>query len=382
MDSTARRTPAAPTAPPSVLGDGPGSAIDDLLDGLEVDPEESWDAFLGLESIDAEPRRSIVDELVAAPASEGVTRLLHLLGASRDEVVRRAARRALGTEGRPIVERPRRAATTPARIDRDPPRIVRSVATAVDGEGVGAVALASVHGGRASVAAFLCDVRGGIRDVLGDPRNGADADGDIDLFDRFPELALSPCVEDVHALTIGLLAGGLLLSGRETPPAAREWLDATLGPGFHAGALLAARPEWSASAVAPAALADRAWRVLEACPGWVDRSTLTFDLAEEITVRERRAAADPLRDAGAYRFLFERRLLHRLELYRRMLLWMAFFWDAAGEADLALSAGVLSSQLADPQYAVPSHPFTVALSTRSLHEAQRRISGADGPRRR
>ncbi|WP_337173905.1 hypothetical protein [Paludisphaera sp.] len=376
MESTATRTSAAPTPP----DDGPGSAIDDLLDGLEVAPEESWDAFLGLESLDAELRRSIVDELVVAPASEGVTRLLHLLGASRDEATRLAARRALGTDGRPVVARPRRVVATPARIDRDPPRIVRSLATAVDGEGTGAVALASVHDGRTSLAAFLCDVRGGIRDVLGETLDGTDAD--LGLFDRFPELALGPCVEDAHALATGLLAGGLMLSGRETPPAVQEWLDATVGRGFHAGALLAARPEWSPCALDPAALADRSWRVLEACPGWVDRSVLTFDLAEEITVRERRAVADPLRDAGAYRFLFERRLLHRLELYRRMLLWMAFFWDAAGEADLSLSAGILSGQLADPQYAVPSHPFTVALTTRSLHEAQRRIGTAEDPRRR
>ena len=356
------------------------SAIDDLLDGLESDPEESWDAFQGLESLDPELRRPIVAELIASPPSEGVTRLLHLLGASRDATVRGAARRALGTQDRPVVARPRRGPTPPARIDRDPPRIVRSLATAVDGEGAGAVVLASVRGGRTSVAAFLCDVRGGIRDVLGHVEDGPTVD--VDVFDRFPELAAGPCVEDAPGLATGLLAGSLMLSGRETPEAVREWLDATLGPGFHAGAILASRPEWSAPAVDAATLADRSWRVLESCPTWVDRSTLTFDLAEEITVRERRAAADPLRDAGAYRFLFERRLLHRLELYRRMLLWMAFFWDAAAEPELSLSAGVLAGQLADPQYAVPSHPFTVALSTRSLHEAQRRLGTDEDPRRR
>jgi len=265
-------------------------------------------------------------------------------------------------------------------IDRKPPRLTRSLTAAVDGEGVGTVALAGVHRGRTRVAAFLCDVRGGVRDVLGDSWDGEDAE--VDLLGRFPELGARSCVADVHALATGLLAGGLLLSARETPPTVGEWLEAILGRGFHAAALPAARPEWSGPALDPATLAERSWRVLEACPDWVDRSTLTFELAEEITVRERRAAADPLRDAGAYRFLFERRLLHRLELYRRMLLWMALFWDAAGEADLALTAGVLSSQLGDPQYAVPSHPFTVALSTRSLHEAQRLLgSAARGLRR-
>ena len=140
------------------------------------------------------------------------------------------------------------------------------------------------------------------------------------------------------------------------------------------------KPEWSSAPVDHGVLAERSWRVLEECPGWVDGSPLTFELAEEISLRERRAAADPARDSGAYRYLFERRLIHRLELYRRMLLWMAFFWDASGDDELALSAGILASQLADEQYAVPAHPFAVALTTRSLHEAQRLLGTAADPR--
>ena len=377
MDSTTRPIDILLDHAPAVAPDDSGSPIDDLLDGLERDPEESWNAFQGLEALDPEIGRSIVQELIAALPTEGLFRLLHLLGASRDDEIRRAAREALGTN-RFIP--PRRPTTMPAVVDREPPRLVRSLATAVDGEGLATVFLAAVHGGRIASAAFLCDVRAGIRDVLSQVDD--DAEADVDPLASFPELSLRPYVEDVPDLAVGLLAGGLMLSGRETPPAVREWLDAILGPGFHAGALLTGRPEWtSPNVVDSATLADRSWRILETCPTWVDRSSLTFDLAEEITVRERRAAADPLRDAGAYRFLFERRLLHRLDLYRRMLHWMAFFWNAAGENDLATAAGVLSSQLADPQYAVPSHPFTVALSTRSLHEAQRLLGTVQDPRR-
>ncbi|MDG3002727.1 hypothetical protein [Paludisphaera mucosa] len=387
MDSTARRTERVDPAPPVDDLEEPSSIIADLLDGLEHDPEESWNAFQGLESLDPEIRSHIVRELLAAPPSEGLFRLLHMMGASRDDAVRETVREALGTSRRsqttPIEEAPAPplppASTLPAVVDRDPPRLVRSMATAVDGEGVAAVVVVSVQGGRTSTAAFLCDVRGGLRDVMG--ASDDDPDAAVDPFERFPELALRPLVEDVPALATGLLAGSLLLSGRDTPPAVREWLDVTLGRGFHAGAFLSARPEWGSASVETATMAERSWRVLEACPSWVDRSSLTFDLAEEISVRERRAAADPYRDAGAYRFLFERRILHRLELYRRMLLWMAFFWEAADEAELSLAAGVLAGQLADPQYAVPSHPFTVALSTRSLHEAQRRLGTASDPRR-
>ena len=79
-------------------------------------------------------------------------------------------------------------------------------------------------------------------------------------------------------------------------------------------------------ALTPAETAGRALAVLDACPDWLDDSALTYELAEEILLREGDAAPDPRRDAGAYRFLFEHRLNGRLETYRRMLLWMSGFW--------------------------------------------------------
>lgn len=362
---------------PEEVPDG-GSGLGELLAGLERDPEESWRAFQGLEAIDSEGRLQIVAELVKAPPREGLTRLLHLLGASRDPETRALVRRALGTDHAPtpIDNQGRGLALTG---DQARPRLVRSSVTTVDGEGMGAIVVATARDGEAITAAFLCDVRAGIRDALGVV--GGEGEVGSEGFDPFPDLAVGATVEDAADLAMGLLAGSLLVSGRSAPPKARHWLDRTLGPGFHSGAFLAARAEWTAAPVGSSVLAERSWSVLEACPSWVDRSPLTFDLAEEITLRDGRAAADPLRDAGAYRFLFERRLIHRLELYQRMLLWMAFFWEAAGEADLALSAGVLAGQLADEQYAVPAHPFAVALTTRSLHEAQRLLGTPADPRR-
>src|SRR5262249_55308683 len=120
--------------------------------------------------------------------------------------------------------------------------------------------------------------------------------------------------------------------------------------------------------------------LLDACPSWLDRSSLTFELAEEICLREGRPVADPDRDAGAYRFLFEHRLVERLELYRRMLLWMAWVWKFTGSAELSRSALALAGQLSDEQYAVPSHPFAVELTTRSLRAAQVRLRTAADPR--
>jgi len=374
-----------PALNPSVWGEaedsadpGAGSGLGDLLAGLERDPEESWRAFQGLEAIDSEGRLQIVAELVKAPPREGLTRLLHLLGASRDPRTRAAVRRALGTDQASdfVEDEGRGLAVIEGRAR---PCLVRSSVTGVDGEGVGAIVVSTVRGGWSATAAFLCDVQRGIRDALGVVGEGSEVEGG--RFDPFPELAAGPTVEDAPDLALGLLAGSLMVSGRGTPSEVRGWLDRTLGEGFHSGAFLAARAEWTAAPVGLAVLAERSWSVLEACPSWVDRSPLTFELAEEITLRDGRAAADPARDAGAYRFLFERRLIHRLELYQRMLLWMAFFWDAAGEPDLSLSAGVLAGQLADEQYAVPAHPFAVALTTRSLHEAQRLLGTAADPRR-
>jgi hypothetical protein len=54
-----------------------------------------------------------------------------------------------------------------------------------------------------------------------------------------------------------------------------------------------------------------------------------------------------------------------------MLFWMAWFWNYSGLPDLATSALACASELSDEQYAVPSHPFTVELTTRSLVAAQR-----------
>lgn len=362
---------------PEEVPDG-GSGLGDLLAGLERDPEESWRAFQGLEAIDSEGRLRIVAELLKAPAREGLSRLLHLLGASRDPQTRAVVRRALGTDQTPSLIQDQERGLALAE-ERERPRLIRSSVSAVDGEGVGAIVVATAREGLTTTVAFLCDVRAGIRDALG-VIDGAFETGEP-LADPFPELSAGATIEGADDLAMGLLAGALLVSGKSTPPKAREWLNRALGPGFHSGAFLAAKAEWTTAPVDSSVLAERSWNVLEARPSWVDRSPLTFDLAEEITLRDGRAAADPLRDAGAYRFLFERRLIHRLALYQRMLLWMAFFWDAAGETDLSLSAGVLAGQLADEQHAVPAHPFAVALTTRSLHEAQRLLGTPADPRR-
>ena len=122
-----------------------------------------------------------------------------------------------------------------------------------------------------------------------------------------------------------------------------EWLERTLGRGFEPRPLPTPTAEWSLEPAGSSDLLLRADEVLRACPTWLDRSPLTFELAEEVCLREGRVAVDPHRDSGAFRFLFEHRIIHRLELYRRMLLWMHWFWQlcrGAGARRVCADPGV------------------------------------------
>jgi hypothetical protein len=175
----------------------------------------------------------------------------------------------------------------------------------------------------------------------------------------------------------------VLLCGPETPPALRYWLEQTTPAGFRPLPFPAPFPGWDPSSLPPDEMPARVRAVLEACPTWFDDSALTYEMAEEIALREGDAMPmpDPRRDAGAYRYLFEHRLQRQLELYRRMLYWMASFWQASGQLELGRSALALAWQLSDAQHEVPGHPFTVALITRSLEIAQTRLRQGLDPRR-
>ena len=172
-------------------------------------------------------------------------------------------------------------------------------------------------------------------------------------------------------LALGLLSGSLTMCAGVVPGSVREWLDLMLGPEFQPSSFPATIAGIDPSSIPAPELADRVRALLDECPSWLDLSPLTFELAEEICLREGSSDPHPGRDAGVYRYLFEHRLIGRLELYRRMLLWMAWFWKCTGLKDLSSGALACASELSDEQYAVPSHPFTVELTTRSLLAARR-----------
>jgi hypothetical protein len=388
-------------------------SLEQLIEQLEEDPEGTWLALHALGAVEPDVRAAIVAGLAQAAApprvpGPGLIEFFRLLSFAHDPATRTAALAALSSLRRddplvraawasiaadhvdPAVAATARgwwgveteAATVLARrvgAGSEAPRVVRSLVTALDGGGRGWIVLSARRAGARATVAFVCDVCRGIDDVMGQsvpdsPR--ADA-----FFEEMAGQADRDHLEDVPELALGLLAGTLLECGPATSPALRFWLEATIGPGVRPRAMPAPFAGWDPASLPLNEMAGRTETVLACCPTWRDGSALTFQLAEEIALREGQSPPDPRRDAGAYRYLFEHRLQGRLELFRRMLLWMASFWEASSDVELGRSALALAWQLSDEQHAVPAHPFTVALTTHSLAAAQASLRRGIDPRR-
>ncbi len=397
--------PGEPQEPPSTFEEDPAAWVEEIVEQLEIGPEECRLAFESLSAVEDRLRAPILEALAAYRERPAVRTLLRLLGASHDPGIRRAAREALsaaGTADRAAVDRivigsrgpevvvveDRAPAGVPVLsapgvvesfLARPAARFARSLITAVDGDGRGTIVLSREVEGRFQTAAFLCDLLRGIVDAAGDVESGPRPG--MDLVDRWLG-RFGPSdgyLLDAPELAVGLLGGSLHLGRSEVPGRVRTLLDELFAP----HPLPAGLPPFIADKDASIPVAEmpaRAELVLDACPSWLDRSPLTCDLAREIDLRDEHAIPDPVRDAGAFRYLFEHRLSGRLELYARMLLWMAWVWRGTRHTELARAAHALAGQLADEQYAVPSHPFIVALSARSLRAAQGGI-GDPGARR-
>jgi hypothetical protein len=380
----------------TALGDdesqtGATGLLEDIVAQLGSDPEQCWQALEGLTALEQPARLAIIAELASFSNRAGVETLLGLLATVRDQATRDAARDAF--------ERPRNdaglreeigpfsgALTPPATCDAGVPvlrgfgqlvqflpaadderRLVQCLVTSVDGQGRGSIVVSVSQAGQRRTAAFLCDVQCGICDVYGEVEPESSAAGG--LIEDLIAGDMDDGARDAPTLALGLLAGSLMLGAGERASAVQEWVSGTVGPRFQPAELSASIVGLTADPADIPALPEQVRDVFDACPSWLDNSTLVRELAEEIVLREGRTDPDPERDAGAYRFLFEHRLIHRLELYRRMLLWMAGIWKCSGQLELARSAQALFCQLCDEQYAVPSMPFFVELTTRSLAAA-------------
>jgi hypothetical protein len=383
-------------------------SLDQLAEQLESDPDGIWLALQGLGGVEPELRSEIVSGLAGLALGPGLIEFFRLLSFAEQPEIRAAALNALSrpdddTELRRAwaliaADHPDTETVARARrwlgneneaggtlvhatgAGREVPRLVRSLITALDGRGQGTIILSADRPGAAcATAAFLCDVWRGVREVAG--QVGSVANGAEGLIAEVMGQAERDLVEGASGPALDLLAGSLLLCGPETSPAVRYWVEATAGPAFRAHPVPAPFPGWNPASIPFDEMPQRARSVLDSCPDWLDHSPLTYELAEEILLREGSTPPEPSRDAGAYRYLFEHHLRGQLEHYRRMLVWMAVFWEASGDIDLGQSALGLAWQLSDPQHIVPAHPFTIALTTRSLAVAQENLGRGIDPRR-
>jgi hypothetical protein len=352
--------------------------LEEVVARLEADPEECWPAIESLSAVDEETRSQVIAALAAYRERPAIRELLRLLGSAPEPSVRTAAAAVLpqGSASAPAIASGRGGRDLARARDLLAGRVVRSLVTAVDGEGRGTVVISARDGPYRRTAAFRTDVRRGILDAIGEVEPEGLSAGR--LVDEWSEQAAGGYALDVPALALSLLAGSVSLSGSEVPTRVRTWLEATIGPEALIVGLRSAVPGPEFEAIPDEEMPARANLILDACPDWLDRSALTFEMAAEIALREGDGRPDPARDAGAYRYLFEHRLIDRLDTFARMLLWMGWVWHASEHVELARSAFALAGQLSDEQYAVPSHPFTVALATRSLRAAQEGLITGDG----
>jgi hypothetical protein len=378
--------------------EGEGS-VEELVEQIEGDPDGIWLALQGLAAVEPEVRVQILREIAHGPLGAGVIEFLRLLVYNDEPMTRQAALDGLRDAPRSAdlarawadlaVHHPDASVALLARecgqwqelvsvaargseLSLTTPRLVRSMVTAIDGRGRALIGLGASRGDHRAFALFSCDIAIGVVAVQGDS-GASDFDGMLDPID-------DDLVENDHPLALALLAGCLTLNGPETPPAFRYWIEQTAGPDLRPRPFHAEFPDWDPTEVPFEEVLARTAEVLARCSDWLDESPLTYELAEELQLREK-GPPDPRRDAGAYRFLFEHRLVHQLERWRRMLLWMAWFWRSEGAEEISRSALVLAWQLSDAQYVVPGHPFTVQITTRSLAAAQENLARGVDPRR-
>lgn len=380
-------------------------SLDELAEQIEGDSEGRWLALQGLGAVEPEIRPQIIEGLARVPIGPGLAEFLRLLCFAHDPATRAAALDSLAQRDKDdphaaaawaalaadhpdpeVVARARKWLGTEAeqaivRVGDARPgaTVVRSLVSALDGQGRGSIVLGSVRGGTHATVAFACDVSRGVCDVIG--QLGSDTRQAGASFDGFAGQIELESVADSNELALRLLAGTVLLCGPETPPALQYWLELAVPAGFRPLPFPTPFPGWDPASLPMDQMPRRVRDVLDACPSWLDDSPLTYELAEEIMLRESSAAPDPRRDASAYRYLFEHRLLDQLELYRRMLYWMASYWQASDQPERGHSALALAWQLSDAQHAVPGHPFPVALITRSLQSAQANLGQGLDPRR-
>ena len=226
-----------------------------------------------------------------------------------------------------------------------------SVVGPLDAEGRGQILVVVDGRGGPVFASFTCDVREGIVASNLEPSLSRDeADARLrEAADRLGLEAARGCPVSARLL----LAGSSWLSGTALGEETTARLRETMGEAFRPHPVFAD----------PAAVPDReegesdsfadARAILARRKSWRDDSPLARDLAIERRLHDGGSPPDPARDPGPFRVLFEGRILGRIELYRRMLLWSAMVWHESGDSAFSRAAMRIAGALGDPQNAIP-----------------------------
>ena len=363
----------------------------ELADALTEGGEEAVAAVAeALNEFEEELRRAILNDLRERLAPE----VFHALSAPAPKREREPVRRSNAIQPVAALDWSAEARSWADRGDlaEDRPesfgagiRLTDGVVTAVDRLGRGVVAL-TVRGGAGHVGTgvFVIDVLEGVLTAAG--RRGEVETAAI----RAELLGRSRCdlLTDVPGLAHHWMVQALGLDSRNGRDRAGEWLERLGWPRFrerHPAAIDLPNRGRVACVVEPDAFTPRtlsrwAERVWRACPHWCDQSDVTFELAEELVLRERDPRPQPRRDAALFRYLFEKRLADQLERHRAMLGWMATFWNAGDSPVLAEASVGLAYDLGDPQNHRHTHPYVARWIRRSLEAAQHALERGVDPR--
>ena len=340
------------------------AALSDLASEIEADPTTIPTAIDALSRIEVDIRLEIIAGLGLEPASQSLIALLEGMAESGDEATREVSALALKSvrarhwRGE-VEDANREIAKAPL-----PPLLIATVIGPLDGEGRGTIVLVGARAEHAVVARFDVDVLGGL--VAASLKGPCTHDVAIS---RWGELADSLGPEASRECPISawlLLTGAAWLSGETLEGGVRTALVAAFGGGFAARPIFAPPGTSRRPAVVEADIRSEVRTVLARRPLWRDESDLARRLADELRMRDGDVSPDPVRDPGPFRVLFEGRILGRIELYRRMLLWSAMVWQEEGETERSLAAKRIAEDLSDPQNAVPGYPFVEELMIRSL----------------
>ena len=120
--------------------------------------------------------------------------------------------------------------------------------------GRGSIGISVSNGQQRRTAAFLCDVRSGICDALGEVEpESASAGG---LLDELADQAESDVPGTFPNWPSGCSREALTTCASAVPPTVREWLDLMLGPEFQASAFPATIAGIDPSSISAAEMAD------------------------------------------------------------------------------------------------------------------------------